>query len=385
MALTNESKLLCCFLAERSTRSYRTGKPHSGPSPRLLARLVELFQRTWPRSKKPPRSWEAAALSVSTETLRVWRLGTTQLSSVRMNRFFAELLKRASVWPSVAAKRTATQNEGADPPQASEQDRQVVQDLRTFVGLVGRAERVYEAREVLGFDSVTEMQQAIDTYVYRRQPLLESFWLPRPEGTDDAVTSDQGVRRLLGHFLVYIRRGAHWWRCPCRVRYLLTLDHDQAFLRFKMEVPAPTPREQSANSLDGAVMTTNNAHVSWIAAPRSRDQRDFMSFITGAVLQEIPESVVHWTQSMCNGCRATKGKYLTTDQNTNEVVADDLLLVRYREPDQDELVSQDDTNLMQTVARLNPETDADEIRQVKSVFGYLSGVRQPRKDGKSGS
>lgn len=380
MALPNEIKLFCCFLAQRPRRSYATGKPFEDdePSTRLLARLVDLFQRTWPPGKKPPKSWETATLSVSTETLRVWRSGATQLSVIRMRRFFKDLSKRASTWPASAAKLRHSGGKAGEIDAAREADEAVVRDLLRFVDLVHTSKRLYEARSVLGFKTDTEMQIAVDTYVYRRRPLLEGFWLPHADDTIEALNTEQQVHPLIGHFLVYLQRNDQWWRCPCRVRYLLNLDHDFAFLRFKMEVPAPSTREQSGNSLDGA-LAINDSHVSWVAEPRTVRQRDLMSFITGRTLQEVPAHDSGWAISPHNVCRATTGKYLTLDQGTNEPVTGNLLLVLYREPAGDALASEADTGLMATVRRLVDREHQEEAAHVQRVFDHLDGHSGSRR------
>ena len=371
MALRPDTKLFCCFLAPRAESSPFTGRPYETPNRRLLVRLVALFQR-WrdagsrrredesaAHGRDPFRALEAKTLQVSVETLRLWRLGATELSTARLRLFVRKLEDRAKAW--AAAIGGSGSGELEDPT--------LLLDLGRFRAMLESGVEVYSARELLGFENETEMQIAIDTYVYRRRPLLESAWLPHAEDTVEAIDSQQKVRPLLGHWLVYLRRNGGWWRCPARVRYLLTLDYGQAFVRFKMAVPDSSGRLTEGHSLDGVVIP-KDPHLSWIAAPRSAHQQDVMCLLTGSTFRPIDVVTGRWSALEGADSLATTGKYMTIDQTTGAPVADELLLVQYRACAPGELASHVDRAFMCSVRMLKP--DEDESRLVERLFEQLN-------------
>jgi hypothetical protein len=354
LSLPTEQKLFYLLIAPIPAGSGKT------TSPRLLARLVRCYRATLSPDSTPSVRDEAKALDVSTESLRLWRVGDTLLSLDRMVRNLRRALRKAEAW---------AKDIPADCPEHAEVS-DVLADLERFLELLGTnpPPRVYEMAALLGYRNKTEVQQTLDHYIYARRPLMNSTWLdfgPHRAGSRDP---ESYARRVVGHHVLYLRRdeGKTWLRAPTRVRYIVMNEHNQGFIRFKTAMPAA---DGGAHDLDGSVAVLE-PYLYFSCESRVGPEQDQM-FLICPLQRDLGTS----------RSPVSVGKYLTIDQHTNLIVADYFVLLQHSKPASDaplvaEAASEE---FMKTHRKLKP--DSDEFMRVSNICRAWDS--QPQADAKS--
>jgi hypothetical protein len=403
VGLASETKLFCLFLAQRAARDPLAGLRYTSPNRRLLAEIVKQHQLAdrvedpakTAKGRKPKvaapsaktqrglgqevrqsPSDEAAALGVSVESLRLYRSGATVLSPPRMARVLQHLanavVARHETLVAAAGRNLVTKEDLA-------RSADVVKRLTEFIKCVELQVSSYEVTDLLGFDNETEVQWTLDAYIHRRRPVLQHVWMPNADGTPEAVDTREHLKDLLGLYVLYLwrdggrqaegsrkREPSQLLRCPLRVRYLLTLEHEQALIRIKISVPnMRNLLSGKPHALDGIVVN-RESHLAWLTESRAAPSQDFLQFLTYPFVEAAASSTFTNEKS----CRAATGRYLTVGQRGGEIVSDRLLLVLHDRARQYPLATRRDEGFMSTAGVV--ELESDEYAEAERLYKKAS-------------